>query len=223
MYNDLREAGQDVQNPVALLDRATRRSIGKKLDPGETPYLKTKGEIRSLHLARALPIQTMFDIGAFSGLRPGEIRAQRVSDLDLDRRRIQVVRSVKGPVKNNQSRQVPILDALLPLLRVYLAAHPGKGLLFPPTSGRGQFIREHTLLNNLRKALAAAKLPETLTWYSVHTPHLRLPLGHGRPAHREARPHPRAQLCERHEPHAHQHLFPLQGKTFRLLKLTGNW
>ena len=165
MYNDLREAQQDVQNPVALLDRATRRSIGKKQDPRETPYLKTKGEIRNLHLAFSGPIQVMFDIGVFGGLRPGEIRALRVSDVDLDRRRIQVQRSVKGPVKNNQSRQVPILDALLPLLRVWIAQHPGKGLLFPPTSGRGEFIREHTLHKHIRKALKDAKLPESLTWY----------------------------------------------------------
>ena len=165
MYNDLREAQQDVQNPVALLDRSTRRSIGKKQDPRDTPYLKTKMEIRNLHLAFSGPIQVMFDIGVFGGLRPGEIRALDVSDLDLDRRRIHVKRSVKGPVKNNQSRQVPILDALLPLVRVYLAAHTGKGLLFPPTSGRGEFIREHTLHKHIRKALKEANLPETFTWY----------------------------------------------------------
>ena len=165
MFNDLREAEWAVQNPVAPLDRATRRSIGKKQDPRETPFLRTKADIRAVHLALEQPIQMMFDIGVFGGLRPGEIRALQVTDIDLGRRRIQVQRSVKGPVKNNQSRQVPILDALLPLLREYLAAHPGKGLLFPPITGRGRFIREHTLHKNLRKALKAAELDPALTWY----------------------------------------------------------
>jgi len=165
LYNDLREAGQEVVNPVALLDRATRRSIGKKQDPRDTPFLRTKGEIRALHLSFEQPFRLMYDIGALGGLRPGEIRALIAADIELDRRRISVSRSVKGPVKNNQMRPVPILDTLLPELREFMASHPGKGLLFPPTSGRGRFIREHTLHNKFNEALAASGLPPELTWY----------------------------------------------------------
>ena len=79
MYNDLREAGVDVENPVFRLDRATRRSIGKPRDPRMTPFLITKEEIRSVHLALSGTVRVMFDVGVFAGLRTGEIRALRVS------------------------------------------------------------------------------------------------------------------------------------------------
>jgi len=123
------------------------------------------------------PYRVMFAVGVLSGLRPGEILAlhwQR--DIDLKRRRIhvqcQVSESVLGPVKDDESRVVPILDALLPVLYSWQEASGGVGLCFAPIPRRGgrkgsppRFRRLHTLHKHLRRGLRAAHLPETLTWY----------------------------------------------------------
>jgi integrase len=165
MFNDLREEGEDLVNPVVMLDRPTRRAIGPRQDPRKTPFLRTRASIRAVHLALVPPVQVMFDVGVFAGLRTGEIQALEAGDVDLGRRRIRVVRSVDGPLKNNHMREVPILDALVGPLRQWLVGHPGEGVLFPPTRRRGRYMRKHTLYRHLREALAACELPVEMTWY----------------------------------------------------------
>lgn len=165
MYNDLKEEGEAVINPVAQLDRATRRAIGPRRDPRSTPFLRQKANIRAVHLALEEPVQVMFDVGVFAGLRTGEIQALEPEDIDLGRRRIVVARSVGGPLKDNDIRVVPILDSLMPVLRSWMVRHPGSGPLFPPTRGGGRYMRKQTLHRHLRKALKACDLPVELTWY----------------------------------------------------------
>ena len=165
MYNDMREEGEDVVNPVALLDRATRRAMGPPHDPKKTPYLRKKSDIRAMHLALSGPVQVMFDIAVFTGTRTGEVQALEARDVDLDRRRIRIERSVDGPVKDNDLREVLILDTLVEPLRQWLVQHKGKGPLFPPTKGRGRYMRKQTLYKHLREALAACELPVAMTWY----------------------------------------------------------
>lgn len=166
LYNDLREEyGTAVVNPVAQLDRVTRKAIGPKRDPQKTPFLRDKKYIRALHLSLQQPFQIMYDVGVFAGLRTGEIQALEADDIDLNRRRILVTRSVNGPLKDNDTRVVPILDSLFPVLRDWIMAHSGQGPLFPPTSGSGKYIRKHTMYKHLKKALKDCKLPEELTWY----------------------------------------------------------
>ena len=177
-YNDKIEEGEELVNPVAKLDRATRRSIGPKYDPRKTPYLETKQEIRRVYLALPplpSPLRPMFATGAFGGLRTGEIIALERRDVKVNRRRVHVQRSVQGPVKNHQSRMVPLNDTLLPILREWMLCQGGGSVLFPPPfetrGGRPgsppKYVREHTLGKQLRKALREAEVDDGLTWYQA--------------------------------------------------------
>ncbi len=100
-------------------------------------------------------------------------------DVDLKRREMrlhqQVTSSRLGPLKDDEARTVPILDALLPVLKRHRLRTGGQGLLFQPDRpGRragkdgtpSRFMRPNTLHAALAAGLTAAKLP-TLTWYQA--------------------------------------------------------
>jgi integrase len=176
LYNDLIQENEPLTNPVARLDRATRRAIGPKYDPRKTPFLERKQDIRGVYLALPplpLPLTPMFAVGVFAGLRTGEIIALERGDVKLRQRRIHVQRSVRGPLKDEQSRFVPINDTLLPILREWMVLQSGGRVLFPPPfPARGgkpgspaTYVREHTLARHLREALVEARLDDGLTWY----------------------------------------------------------
>lgn len=158
-------------NPVGQLDRNDRQRIGEGWDPRKTPFLKTKAAVRSLYLAfpemaAERPFRAMFAVGALAGLRPGEVRSLRWSDVDEGTRLIHVQRSVDGPTKDDESRHVPLVDALAEVLREWREHCPvGSELLFPPNSSHGRHVHEDTINAALRVALKAAGLPVALTTY----------------------------------------------------------
>ncbi len=111
------------------------------LEDHDFRYLKSTDELeRTLRAARESGplVHMLYALPALSGLRLGEVCGLRRSDVDIDRRLITVRRSFDGPTKNGRVRQVPILDALLPLLRAWMASCE-TDLLFP--NGRGGLLR----------------------------------------------------------------------------------
>ncbi len=180
MFNDWNQDhaddGMDLKNPVARLDRATRRAIGPKWDPRKTPYLKTSEDIRRVYLAlpelaRDAPWRAMFAVGVLAGLRTGEVRALRWSDVDLRNRRIHVQRSaeggVEGPLKDNESRLVPMSDSLVEVLHAWRrASNPIGELCFPSTGHRGRFVKEHNLHRALKVALEQVGVTG-MRWYEA--------------------------------------------------------
>jgi integrase len=170
-YSSLIEDGLELTNPVARLNRATRRAIGPMHDPRGTPFLKTKQDIRALYLALPplapnRPVRAMFAVGTFAGLRTDEILGLPKSNVDIGRRTIMVDRSAQGPLKDNESRIAPINDSLLLVLREWLLMAPPGDLMFPPTKGRGTHVRPHTLHRYLKLALTTCRLPP-MTWYQA--------------------------------------------------------
>ncbi len=173
-----RETGATA-NPVRTLPRSTRRLMRPKHDPRRTPFVRTLLEVQKLHAALEEPFATAYAVGAFSGLRTGEILALSWEDVDLGRRAMnlhqQVTNSRLGPLKDDEARTVPILDALLPVLKRHRLKTGGRGLLFQPhRPGRragkngtpSQFMRPNTLHAALAAGLKAAGLP-ILTWYQA--------------------------------------------------------
>lgn len=87
---------------------------------------------------------------AYTGTRFGECVALRVADVDVDRRRIRVGRSitgvrgqgrVEGPTKTHQVRTVPILNAALAEeLRHLIAGRDPSEFLFPGPDGASMSI-----------------------------------------------------------------------------------
>jgi len=158
-----------LSNPVGQLDRADREAIGPGWDPRKTPYLRTDKDVREMYLALAslapaAPWRAMFAVGVFGGLRPGEIRGLQWQDIDFGAGLIHVRRSASGPLKDDESRLVPLSSALRSVLLEWQGISATSDLCFPSTGHRGRFVKEHALGRELRAALGSAKLP-TMTWY----------------------------------------------------------
>lgn len=178
-----RETGVSA-NPVRGLTRATRRLYRATHRPEDTPFLPTLLAVHRVHAAMTDPAATAFAVGAFGGLRTGEVLALEWSAIDLEAKTIRVARGVRhsrlGPTKSGEPRTVPILDSLAPVLARYRLATGGRGLLFPATqpgrrAGRNgtaaRFMRPGTLHDALRLSLATEavldlKLP-VVTWYQA--------------------------------------------------------
>jgi integrase len=117
--------------------------------------------------------------GRFAGLRTGEALGLKWEHVDLKARRIHVRGSVTGPLKDDDSRMVPILDSLLPVLKAWKLKSGGKGFVVPPMRSDGTNCDDHTLRAHLGKVLqklhllpandthqdAAQKRQPVLNWY----------------------------------------------------------
>lgn len=180
-----RQTGVSV-NPVRSLPRSTRRLTRPTHDPRQTPFLRSLEDVRRVY--QALPegaIRVAFAIGAFGGLRPGEVLGLEWRDLDLERRLLSVERQVHeskiGPLKDDEARQVPVQDSLAPILAAWKLETGGDGLMLRTTRQKGggrrrrldgtpgaapTFIRPHTLHKALRAALQACDLGQ-ITWYQA--------------------------------------------------------
>jgi integrase len=162
--NELVLDGKLPTNPVARLDRATRRLFKSTHDPRKTPFIRKKEDIAALYCELSAEVRVMFALGVFAGLRTGEILGLRIEDTDLPRRCILVQRSYGGITKDEDPRAVPVNDSLLPLLTARLR-HLGRteGLVFPP-SGHGEFVKSQRLRDALHAAQQKLGFPG-LTWY----------------------------------------------------------
>jgi integrase len=162
--NELVLDGKLPTNPVARLDRATRRLFRSTHDPRKTPFIRKKEDIAAIYGELSAEVRMMFAIGVLAGLRTGEILGLCVEDIDVPRRCILVQRSYGGITKDEDPRAVPVNDALLPLLTAWLERlGRSEGLVFPP-SGHGEFVKPHRLRDALRAAQKKLGLPD-LTWY----------------------------------------------------------
>jgi len=142
LYNEQPKAMQ-LTNPISQLNRADRDSIGPGWDPKKTPFLRSDTEVRAVYmampeLAPATPWRAMFAVGVFAGLRPGEIRALRWSDIDFDAGLLHIRHSVGGPLKDDDSRVAPLGETLRSVLLEWQKLAPNAAeLCFPSTGHRG--------------------------------------------------------------------------------------
>ena len=165
-FSDLVERGIATKNPVKALPRATRRLIRPSHDPRTTPFIEKADDIRRVYLALPEPVNVAFAIGALCALRTGETLALKWAHVDIANRRIHVRESVGGPLKDEESRLVPIQDGLLPILKAWHLRTGGQGLVVPPMRPGRRHCDEHTLGKMLRAALVQLGLPP-LTWYQA--------------------------------------------------------
>jgi integrase len=82
----------------------------------------------------------------------------RWEHVDLGARRIHVRESVAGPLKDDESRVVPILDSLLPVLKAWKLKTGGLGTVVPPMRSDGRHCDDHTLRSYLGDVLREIKL-----------------------------------------------------------------
>lgn len=191
-FADIVEQGHAPSNPVSSLPRSTRRLYRSGHDSRTTPFIEKMSDIERVFRLLPSPVNVAFACGAFGGLRTGEVLGLRWQDIDLENRRLhirqQVHRGRIGPLKDDDSRVVPILTPLVPVLAQWKLTTGGTGLLFPPVhplrggtpDAPAEFTRPQTLVRHLRKALKTCALP-SMTWYQCtrHTFASQFVLGGG--------------------------------------------
>lgn len=123
-------------------------------------------EFSALVACRKIPVQwrEVYAVAAFLYLRPGELRALTVGDVDLEALVVHVTKAydertkaVKAPKTKNGIRDVPIHPNLVPLLRRLVKVREASDLLVPIVSERSEFERAKTTRAHL--LLAGVKRP----------------------------------------------------------------
>ena len=66
-----------------MLPKKTRALIRPTYDPKKTPFVERKKDIARIYQALPAPFNVAFAISALAGLRPGEVRALKWSNVDL--------------------------------------------------------------------------------------------------------------------------------------------
>lgn len=168
LFTDLVERGIAQTNPTRNLPRSTMRLMRSTHDPRTTPFVERLADVRRIYLALPEPLNVAYALGALAGLRTGEVFALRWLHVDLAARRIHVRESVKGPLKDKDSRVVPILDRLLPVLADWKLRTGGEGRVIPPLRCDGRKIDKGTPGTYLRLALDELGLArDGLRWYQA--------------------------------------------------------
>lgn len=166
LFSDLVEQHHAKRNPCFGLPKATRRLIRPSRDPRTTPFVERLDDVRRIFLALPEPVSLAYALGALAGLRNGEALALRWVHVDMATRRIHVRQSVEGPLKDLDSRIVPIQDALYPLLATWRLRSKGEGRVVPSMRSDGEYLDDHTLRKHLALVLERLKLPH-VTWYQA--------------------------------------------------------
>jgi integrase len=168
LYTDLVEQGITPVNPARNLPRSTRRLVKPTHDPRTTPFIEKLADIRRIYLALPEPLNVAYAIGTLAGLRTGEVFALRWEHVDLSTRRIHVRESVGGPLKDKDSRVVPILSPLVPVLASWKLKQGDTEKVVPPLRSDGRKIDKHTPGKYLRAALKKLGLTRPgLGWYEA--------------------------------------------------------
>jgi len=136
-----------------------------KLDNKDYSYLRTPDELaRFLAAAKDDPsgdqLYPLFAFAAYTGMRLGEISGLRADAVDLARRLITVRASYDGPTKSGESRYVPILNPLLPLLEPRMAKLGADQLVFTGASGDMLTRNSRCFREGLARTLKRAGLGE---------------------------------------------------------------
>jgi integrase len=167
-FVDLNEQKLMEGNPARGLPDSLMRLMRPTHDPKKTPFIEKLDDVRRIYLALPEPLNVAYAIGAFAGLRTGEVFALKWRHVDLARRRIHVRESVKGPLKDGDSRMVPLLDVLAPILKAWKLKSGGEGLIVPPLRIDGAKVDKHTPGNYLRAVLKKLHLEQDgLAWYEA--------------------------------------------------------
>ena len=175
LFSELQEQGLVQSNPTKGLPPSVRAMLRTRADPRSRPFLERLEDVRRVHLALPDPFAAMFALGAYAGLRPGEIRGLEWAAIDMDRWVVHVRQQVAAdgsiqPPKGGKARFVPVFDVLRPILTVWRVKTGGQGLACPPLRRwqRTTHVYRGAPGNALATVLEALGLDrEGLDWYAA--------------------------------------------------------
>lgn len=164
IYSDLIEGPYASVNPVTKLPKKTKRLLKSDHDPESVPFLRTLDDVKAVFEKLPVEIGAAFAVGAYSGLRSGEIYGLEWSNVDLVNRKIRVCQQVTAGVlklypKDGDSRTTIIPNALVPILENWKAVSGGVGRVFA-------YVGSAKLNEVLGDALTSLQLNE-MTWYQA--------------------------------------------------------
>jgi integrase len=171
LFEDLLEGGAIKANPTRGLPRSTVRLFTSTQDPRTTPFLERLEDVRRVYTDLPEPLSIGFAVGALAGLRTSEVFGLRWQHVDLAARRIHVREQRGRPtLKDKDSRVVPVLDGLLPLLQVWRlrsGAEPD-ALVVPSFHADGKAVSVKTPGRLLARTLKRLGLERPgLGWYEA--------------------------------------------------------
>lgn len=137
----------------------------------------TAAEYREIRQEMHEHYRDAMDLSVTTGMRPGELWELRAGDIDVERRRIHIVRaSVEvngkleiGDTKTEEARSIPIIQSMADMLADRVKGKRRTDLIF--TTVRGRQVRESNFAYQYwDKALEKTDLPHDLRFYDLrHT------------------------------------------------------
>jgi integrase len=128
-------------------------------------WIKTRPELERLLLTCPDELRDMVAIAVGTCMRLDEMLHLAWDDVDLEARLITIQRGRQGTVKGGRIRHVPILDAVLPVLRQRALRRAGAFLVFPGSGGA-----KTPAQCAFKAALRRAGLDTSLRWHDLrHT------------------------------------------------------
>lgn len=171
LYEEIIEDGLAEKNPAKGLPKRTLRLVKPSHDPRTTPFIERLTDVRRIYADLPEPLSVAYAVGALAGLRTSEVFGLRWRHVDLQGRRIHV-REQRGrrTLKDKESRIVPVLDGLLPILQAWKLRQGGEGdgLVIPSLRSDGEYVKKSTPGKYLRAALKRLGLERPgLGWYEA--------------------------------------------------------
>jgi integrase len=165
-FSDFVDRGWVPVNPV--------RGV-KRVRAGESVYtwISSREDITKLLVECPRGIRELAAWALGTGLRISELTSLRWADIDLERRLIAVHRGRQGTTKSGKVRHVPILNALLSLMREMALQRDGAELVFPGEPDKDGSRRPRSLVGvrvPFKQAAKRAGLSTALRFHDLrHT------------------------------------------------------
>lgn len=155
------------KNPARAVERVERPE-------GVYRWIQTREEITKLLGQCVDEHRDLVAVALGTGMRLDELLHLQWADVDIERRLIAVHRGRKGTVKSGKARRIPILDAILPLLRERALRRAGDVLVFPgavdPKTGKTRARSKPGVRDAYKLAVKRAGLDTKLRFHDLrHT------------------------------------------------------
>lgn len=168
IFEELRDQHPGLRNPCrALPDKLTKTTLKDTHDATRVPFIRKLSDIRRIFEALSGSVARQYALGAWQGMRPAEARALEWSDFDFDAGTIFIQRQVTEDgedtkqLKGKRARTIPIMDAVLPMLREWCLADGKKGLVVrPPPGSRSKYLYQNEAVNEVKRVLKGLGLEQ---------------------------------------------------------------
>jgi len=141
-----------VSEGVVDRNAATTLYTPRHCQPGREKRVLTSEQFKEIMAALNLREQVILRLATIEAMRPGEVMAIKLGDIDLEANRLKVTRRVyrgnlDDPKTDRSVRELALSDGTAALIREYadlLANTSAEGWLFPGESGKKPIWKENT-------------------------------------------------------------------------------